>query len=82
MIDFDGVSSIADFARQQARVRPDAAAMWFEGRTTTFDALNKRSNQIANALIAAGIEPGDRIAYLGKNMDAYYDILIGGMKAR
>ncbi|MEL6323999.1 MAG: long-chain-fatty-acid--CoA ligase, partial [Pseudomonadota bacterium] len=32
--------------------------------------------------IAAGIEPGDRIAYLGKNMDAYYDILIGGMKAR
>ncbi len=82
MIDFGGIACIADFARQQARTRGGAAASWFEGRTTTFGELDRRSNQVAHALIAADVQPGDRVAYLGKNMDVYYEILFGTAKAR
>jgi len=82
MINFDGIRSISDFARQQAKVRGDATALWFEGRETSFAELDARSNQIAHALIAADVKPGDRVAYLGKNLDRYYEIMLGTAKAR
>ena len=82
MIVFDGVETIADIARVQAGVRPASTALWFEGRSTSFAEVDARSNQVANALIAANVQPGDRVAYLGKNMDVYYEILFGTAKAR
>lgn len=82
MIDLEGLSAIADIPRVQARKRPEASALWFEGRTTTFAELDRRASQVANALIKAGVKPGDRVAYLGKNMDIYYEILFGATKAR
>ena len=82
MIELDGVESIADLARVQARKRPEHIALWFEEKTTTFAELDTLSNQVANALIAAGVQPGDRVAYLGKNSDTYYEILFGATKAR
>jgi len=82
MIEFDGLNAIADIPRVQARKRPDANALWFEGRKTTYAELDTRSNQVANALIAADVAPGDRVAYLGKNTDTYYEILFGATKAR
>ncbi|MEO1408072.1 MAG: AMP-binding protein, partial [Pseudomonadota bacterium] len=82
MIDFDGIQTIADFARQQARVRGDSVALWFENKETTFAKLDANSNRIANALIAADVKPGDRVSYLGKNLDKYYEIMLGAAKAR
>ncbi len=82
MIVFDGVETIADIARVQAGLRPDQTALWFEGASTSFSDVDKRSNRVANALIAADVQPGDRVAYLGKNMDVYYEILLGTAKAR
>ena len=32
-------------------------------------------------LIALGVKPGERIAYLGKNSDFYFELLLGAMKA-
>lgn len=37
------------------------------GRRMTFPQLNARSNQVANALTADGVKPGDRIALLLMN---------------
>jgi acyl-CoA synthetase (AMP-forming)/AMP-acid ligase II len=71
-----------DFVRVQARVRPDAPALWFEGRETSFAALDARSSQCAQALLAAGVEPGERIAVLSKNTDAFPVLWFGAMKAR
>ncbi|MEL7454357.1 MAG: long-chain-fatty-acid--CoA ligase, partial [Pseudomonadota bacterium] len=82
MIDFDGLRGLADIPRMQAKARPDAPALWFEGETTSFAELDRRSNKIANALIAADVQPGDRVAYLGKNLDRYYEIMFGATKAR
>ena len=82
MIEFDGLNAIADIPRIQARKQPDANALWFEGRSTTYNELDKRASKVANALLAADVQPGDRIAYLGKNTDTYYEILFGATKAR
>ena len=54
----------------------------FEGRQTTFAEFDIRTNRVANALIALGVKPGERIAYLGKNSDFYFELLMGAMKAK
>ena len=54
--------------------------MSFEGRDTTFGQLDARSNQVAAALAASGVEPGDCVAYLGKNSDHYFELLLGVVK--
>jgi acyl-CoA synthetase (AMP-forming)/AMP-acid ligase II len=79
-IDFDAMPTLADVARYQAAQRPQSIALVFEGRETTFADFDTRSNQAANALIAEGLGKGDRIAYLGKNSDHYFELLFGAAK--
>jgi fatty-acyl-CoA synthase len=74
-------ATLADVVRLQAKARGDQIAFEFEGRCTSFAALDRHTNQVAHALIAAGLQPGQRIAYLGKNSDAYFELLLGAMKA-
>lgn len=76
------ITRVADLVRRQADLIPNQVATWFENRETTFGQLNERSSQVANGLIADGAKSQDRIAYLGKNMDLYYEILFGAAKAR
>ena len=82
MASLDAAATVTDFARLQARVRPDAPAFWFDGRETSFGALDARSSQCAQALLAAGVVPGQRIAVLSKNTDAFPVLWFGTMKAR
>lgn len=80
-IDFDAMPTLAEAARYHARQRPDAVALVFEGRETTYAQFDAHSNRAANALIAQGLRKGDRIAYLGKNSDHYFELLFGAAKA-
>lgn len=82
MIDTENMPHLADIPRVQANIRGAETAIWFEGRETSFAELESRSNQVANGLLAAGIQPGDRVAYLGKNLDVYYEMLFGCTKVR
>ena len=82
MYDLAAVSSVADVPRHQASLRPGDIALSFDGRETSFADLDARSNACANALIAAGITPGDRIACLSKNNDDFYVLWLGAVKAR
>ncbi|SDI32264.1 amino acid adenylation domain-containing protein [Actinokineospora alba] len=45
----------------QATQTPDAPALEHLGQTTTYRELNERANALARALLAAGVNPGDRI---------------------
>lgn len=76
------IVTATDFLRRQARLRPDAPAIWFEGQETSFGELDARSSQCAQALLAAGMRPGDRVAVLSKNTDAFPILWFGTMKAR
>ncbi len=57
-------------------------AVIFRDEPCSFDALNRRANRVANALVAQGIEPGDRVTLCGQNstdwMAAYYGVAKAG----
>ena len=82
MIDTENMPHLADIPRYQAEVRGNDVAVWFEGQETNYRELEVRSNRVANGLLAEGIEPGDRVAYLGKNLGSYFDMLFGCTKVR
>jgi acyl-CoA synthetase (AMP-forming)/AMP-acid ligase II len=82
MIDLEGVFCVADVARVQARLRGDAPAQIFEGRTSTFGEVDAMASRIARALIASATEMQGRVAYLSKNTDHFLPWLIGACKAR
>ena len=64
---------------KRAMLSPGAEA-YVEGADTskryTYDELNERCNQIANAYLNAGIQKGDRVAFLLMNsiefMESYF----------
>src|SRR5437868_8971691 len=75
------LANLADMVRERAKGRGDAVAYEFEGRVTSFAEFDVKTNQVANALIAMGVKKGERIAYLGKNSDIFFELLLGAMKA-
>jgi long-chain acyl-CoA synthetase len=73
--------TLADIPRAHARTHPERRALAFEGRDTTYGELDERASRVAQALAARGLRAGDRIAYLGKNSDRYYELLFGAARA-
>ncbi|HJN49445.1 MAG: long-chain-fatty-acid--CoA ligase [Pseudomonadales bacterium] len=61
---------------KRAFLNPDREAYVDATHRLTFDALNRRSNCTGNALVAMGVEPGDRVALLLMNstdfMESYF----------
>ncbi|WP_260582945.1 AMP-binding protein [Sphingopyxis sp. PET50] len=82
MIDLDAIRTLAHIPGAQARARGDAIAVKFGDRETSFADLDRQSNRVANALIASGIRPGDRISTLTKNHDAWYPLFFGTALSR
>jgi fatty-acyl-CoA synthase len=74
-------ANLADMVRDRGKRLGNALAYEFEGRQTSFAEFDIRTNRVANALIAIAVKPGARIAYLGKNSDIYFELLMGAMKA-
>jgi acyl-CoA synthetase (AMP-forming)/AMP-acid ligase II len=78
---FEEMDTLGDVTRVHARVRPEATAFAFEGRSTSYAELDAHASQVARALRAAGVGHGDRIAFVGKNCDQYFELLMGAAKA-
>src|SRR5436309_12276379 len=81
MSDIADAQNLADMIRAQGKLRGYSTAFEFEGRRTSFAGLDIHTNRIANGLKGLGVKPHERIAYLGKNSDIYFELLIGAMKA-
>ena len=73
--------TIAHYLRGHGAARPDAVALVFEGRETSFAELNRRADRVANGLRAMGLHAGTRVAYLGKNRDVYFEYWLGAIRA-
>lgn len=69
------IMTIGDVIRFQAQEQPSQVAFTFEDAEMTFGELDRNSNRAANGLVALGVKPGDRVAYLGKNSHIYFEIL-------
>lgn len=76
------IQTLADITRTHRAERPNQLAMRFntDGREWTYEQLDAESCCCANALQAAGIGEGSRIAYLAKNEPEYFTFLYGGAK--
>lgn len=72
---------IADGIRGFAAASPGAPAVIDGDRTLTYRALDDRSNRLANALLTAGLRPGERVALLLGNRMEYPEIACGIAKA-
>ncbi|WP_170219395.1 class I adenylate-forming enzyme family protein [Nocardioides litoris] len=56
---------------EHAVVRPDVPAVTAGGRTATFATLRADVDRFAAAIVASGLEPGDRVAVVAANSSAY-----------
>lgn len=64
-----------------AREQPDTAFAWFNGREISYREARDRTKQIANALLAEGLPPGARVAFLAKNTPEFVLFYYGAAKA-
>ena len=60
---------------------PNNIAHKFLDRETSFKDLDSISNKVANGLIKEGCKKDARVAYLGKNSDYFFEVLIGTIKS-
>jgi long-chain acyl-CoA synthetase len=71
------IAAIADIIRTHSANRPDAPALEIDGHSISFGELDRRSSQAAQALRAAGVGAGDRVAFIDKNGAEWFDITFG-----
>jgi acyl-CoA synthetase (AMP-forming)/AMP-acid ligase II len=81
MTDIADAATLADMVRIQGRNRGEVTVFEFEGRRTSFAEFDENTNRVANGLAALGVRPRERVAYLGKNSDIYFELLLGAIKA-
>ena len=75
------IQCVADVARVHARQRPESQALWFEGEAVSYGQLDTLSSQCAQALIAAGVQPGDRIGVLAKGNADFFILWLGCVRS-
>ncbi|MCW1933577.1 AMP-binding protein [Pararhodobacter zhoushanensis] len=65
-----------------AQVPPDRPAIVQGDRVIAWPAFDQATNRLARAMIAAGLEPGARVAILARNVPEYIEISAASFKAR
>lgn len=75
-------STLGELLPLAARRFGDRTALVVEDKVFSFTQLDRMSNQIANGLVASGVQPGDRVTLYGHNcwewMVSYYGIVKTG----
>jgi len=73
--------NVGELLTNSASQYPDKTAIIFRDQPTTYAELNRRANQVANALIGLGIQKGDRVGLLLHNIPLYLEAYYGILKA-
>jgi acyl-CoA synthetase (AMP-forming)/AMP-acid ligase II len=83
MARLDELIWIAEIPALGAVRYPNRDAIVFAGRgeRTSFPQLEQQTNAFAAAMRSRGLQPGDRIAYLGRNNDLFFPVLLGAIRA-
>lgn len=68
------------FLTHWAAERPDKPALQEDIRCYSYGDLEERTAKVASALLAAGLQKGDRIAWIGKNSDLYFTLFYGAAR--
>ena len=70
------VEMFADLAERRA----DHPALVGAARTVSYAELWQRGNRVADALTAAGVGEGERVAYLDLNSPEFFEVMLGAAK--
>lgn len=70
-----------DYLDYQGRIRPDNDFAILGSQRITYAEAVQEANRLANAMVAAGLEPGDRVALLSKNSIEYMIVFYAASKA-
>jgi long-chain acyl-CoA synthetase len=71
---------VADVIRRQADARGDVVAIRHGSRALSYGSLDERSNRLAQALLAAGVGPGSRVAHLDRTGPEVIELLFATSK--
>jgi amino acid adenylation domain-containing protein len=72
---------VHEFLQQSAASRPDKVALICDGQRLTYQQIEEDANRVANSLLAAGVQRGDRVAiWLPNSVEAVLAIF-GVLKA-
>ena len=72
---------LGDILRRHAAERGGKAALKFGDRTHSYADMDRNTNRVANALRAAGVGKGGRVALLAANTDRFFELQFGAAKA-
>lgn len=76
-----GRTDLGGTIRYWAQHRPDAVALDDGSERITYAELDALTDRYARALLASGLHPDERIAWLGKNSNLYFAMFIAAAKA-
>jgi len=76
------ITYLADVPRVHAARRGDHVAVECEGRKLTYAELDRRAKQVAGLLAEAGVKPADRIGWLGRSSEAFFELFFGAALSR
>jgi long-chain acyl-CoA synthetase len=72
--------TLADILRENRRSHPDKAALVCGTDRFTYPEMDDRANRLANALLADGVDRGDRVLWLGQNCHRVLEGLLAAAK--
>ena len=73
--------TLADVLAEHRRSYPEQTAVVCRGDRYTYPELDARVSRLANAFRAAGVEPGDRVLWLGQNCHRLLECLLAGARS-
>jgi acyl-CoA synthetase (AMP-forming)/AMP-acid ligase II len=76
------IETLADIPRLNLADRADAVAIQCEDRRLTYGALDRGASRVAAMLADQGVQPGQRIAWLGRSHERFFEVLFGAARAR
>ena len=74
------VLALADVIRKRAAATPDGVALAHADQVTTFAEIDAGSSRAAAALRAAGVGPGDRVAFIGASGPVFAEVMYATAK--
>lgn len=71
---------LGSWPERRARLSPSLIAWTFEGEHTSYQQVHERVEQLAAAMLAHGVQRGDRVAYMGANHPALLETLFAASR--
>ena len=76
------ITTLDQVLRVHEGSRPDKIAMRAGERTWTYAELYADSCRVSQGLLAEGVSPGERVAFLDRNVPEYFSLLFGAAMAK